>query len=334
MARRKEKAEFRTEPLTPEELAKFNILKKLGGKELARRMPAWARTPHPPRAAEFIPGQPAQVPSWTKKQTMAPQEFNFPDPRKEWTKDEYIAAFNRLNTLKNPRATAITSTGDAVAAHELFLFIVNDADFYRQQGFPIIQNLRRKVKRGIYKPDLALKLWRYLADSGAKKYTFQHDTGGRAQFWQQTKGYGIFTVPIREAAARELAAHYESEVMRKNPDVHIDIGSHNVKDGKYKWSEGIRNPRKRRRSAAQHAATRKLLAFNRARRGGATRRRLRRAVKRGVFSGLPIKLQEHRKGKWLTVAGFQGTPRGIKRAKAYARKYANFERVQVRLIRA
>lgn len=97
-----------------------------------------------------------------------------------------------------------------------------------------------------------------------------------------------------------------------------------------------RNPhrRKRRRSAAQRAATRKLLAFNRRRRGGRTRRKITRSS--GFWGGarLPIRLQEKRAGIWKTAAAFQGTPRGIKRAKAYARKYASFERVQVRLVRA
>jgi hypothetical protein len=235
------------------------------------------------------------------------------------------------NAKRNPvRATATIATGDAVAAQELYLFAVNESELYRQRIVPVINNLRKKVKKGIYRADLALKLWRYVADDAAKRYT--HGMYGHGP------GYGIFTVPIREAAARELAAHYESEVMRKNPDVHIDIGSHNVKDGKYKWSEGIRNPRKRRRSAAQRAATRKLLAFNRKRRGAGARhggkRRIRARRGGGKFYDLPVRLLEKRGGNWRTVAAFQGTPRGIKQAKTYARKYANFERVPVKLIRS
>jgi hypothetical protein len=105
---------------------------------------------------------------------------------------------------RNPRATAASSTGDAVAAHELYLFAINDPELYRQRIVPVINNLRKKVKKGIYRADLALKLWRYVADDAAKRYT--HGMYGHGP------GYGIFTVPIREAAARELAAHYASAV--------------------------------------------------------------------------------------------------------------------------
>ena len=127
------------------------------------------------------------------------------------------SSYIKLHPRWNPSAS-----GDAVAAHELALFIISDGELYRQQGLPIIQNLRRKIKRGIYKANLVLKLWRYLADSGAKKYTFEHDvyspTGSyahRAATWRNVKGYGIFTVPIRIATARELAAHYEEQVRAK-----------------------------------------------------------------------------------------------------------------------
>jgi hypothetical protein len=104
----------------------------------------------------------------------------------------------------NPRATATTSSGDAVAAHELFLFAINESELYRQRIVPVINNLRKKVKKGVYRADLALKLWRYVADDAAKRYTH----GG----YGTGKGYGIFTVPIREAAARELAEYYDENL--------------------------------------------------------------------------------------------------------------------------
>jgi hypothetical protein len=110
---------------------------------------------------------------------------------------------------------------DIHASRELYLFIANDRDLYRQQTVPIINNLRRKVKKGIYKPELAVKLWRYLADNGAKKYTFEHDTysstgtyAHHAATWRQIKGYGIFNVSTREGAARMLRDHYLSETIR------------------------------------------------------------------------------------------------------------------------
>jgi hypothetical protein len=109
---------------------------------------------------------------------------------------------------------------DKIAAHELALFIIQDVMLYAQQTQAIIKNLRRKVAKGNYNHDLALKLWRYLADSGAKKYSFEHADRQSHPAWQwhQYKGYGIFDVATRLETARELRDHYASEVTAKaNP---------------------------------------------------------------------------------------------------------------------
>ena len=53
---------------------------------------------------------------------------------------------------------------------ELDLYIMNDSDLYRQRFMPILLNLARKLKRGVYDHELAPKLWQYLVDQGAKKY--------------------------------------------------------------------------------------------------------------------------------------------------------------------
>lgn len=130
-----------------------------------------------------------------------------------------VVEFENPRTLKrNPSAR-----GDDVAAHELALFIINDSELYNSQAQAIIVNLQRKIKRGVYSPALALKLWRYLADSGAKKYVYLYSdrmVSGVRQFqvaaWHRVKGYGIFTVPIREKAAKELADHYDEQVKSKS----------------------------------------------------------------------------------------------------------------------
>ena len=57
---------------------------------------------------------------------------------------------------------------------ELELFIMNDQDLYRQMFLPIIMNLARKMKRGVYNHQMAPKLWQYLVDQGARKYVMQN----------------------------------------------------------------------------------------------------------------------------------------------------------------
>tara|TARA_B100001564_G_scaffold359887_1_gene383624 strand:- start:2001 stop:2360 length:360 start_codon:yes stop_codon:yes gene_type:complete len=59
---------------------------------------------------------------------------------------------------------------DSDAMNELKLFINNDEDLYRKQFMPIIANIKRKIKRGVYNHEMSPKLWMYLVDNAAKKY--------------------------------------------------------------------------------------------------------------------------------------------------------------------
>jgi hypothetical protein len=78
---------------------------------------------------------------------------------------------------------------------ELELYIMNDQDLYRQMFMPIIMNIVRKMKRGVYDHKLAPRLWQYLVDQGAKKYVQEH--GG-------TVG-NVFPKRAREELASDLA---------------------------------------------------------------------------------------------------------------------------------
>lgn len=87
---------------------------------------------------------------------------------------------------------------DEIAVRELVLYAENDADLYRQSALPIIANLQRKVKKGTYDAELAIKLWRYHADRAAKKYIQEFD--------------GEFSPATRNAAAKEFRDGYDEEV--------------------------------------------------------------------------------------------------------------------------
>lgn len=101
----------------------------------------------------------------------------------------------------NPRRGSPPNMGDA---RELFLFIENDADLYRQQYMPIMLNLAHKVKAGKYDKVKAVKLWGYLAESGAKKYAREF---GTASEWAQT-----FPPATRKAVAAMLARKFMDQV--------------------------------------------------------------------------------------------------------------------------
>lgn len=95
---------------------------------------------------------------------------------------------------------------DNMNADELAMFIINDGDLYRQNIQPVLKNLAKKIKKGVYDPEKALKLWQYSAQWGAQKYTKEFGIRG-------TNGsYGMFSPHDRREAAKQLAAHYEEEL--------------------------------------------------------------------------------------------------------------------------
>ena len=94
----------------------------------------------------------------------------------------------------------ITSTDDV---DELVLYITNDGDLYRSRALPTIANLARKLKRGSYDKDLAVKAWQYLADDGVRKYDKEFVSGQGKLFLDKA---------TRTAIAKELRDYYEEQV--------------------------------------------------------------------------------------------------------------------------
>ncbi len=105
---------------------------------------------------------------------------------------------------QQPQAQQELSPGENEAAKELAIFVDQDAELYRQQLTPIHDNLSRKKKKGIYNPELATKLFRYLVDNGAKKYAKEH-SGGVSHARQ------IFPGRVRNAVARQLKDTFDTE---------------------------------------------------------------------------------------------------------------------------
>ena len=70
----------------------------------------------------------------------------------------------------------ITEAQDSDAVNELDLFIMNDEELYRQRFMPIITNIKRKIKRGVYDHEKVIKLWMYLIDDAARKYVQEFGT--------------------------------------------------------------------------------------------------------------------------------------------------------------
>ena len=107
------------------------------------------------------------------------------------------------------------SEADSTAAREFALYIQNDGDLYRQRTTPIINNLAKKIKKGIYKKERALDLWDYLSTAGVKKY-FQV-FGGKGDIER-------VSTATRRLVSKELADYYQEEIddtvekLTKKPD--------------------------------------------------------------------------------------------------------------------
>lgn len=93
------------------------------------------------------------------------------------------------------------SDEDKIGQDELQLYIDNDSDLYRQRFTPIIKNLVKKKKKGVYNSIGATKAFLYLVVAGAKKYA--QDFGGD---WKK-----MFSVKDRLALARSYEKNFEQE---------------------------------------------------------------------------------------------------------------------------
>lgn len=83
------------------------------------------------------------------------------------------------------------------AAKELVLHADNDHHLYHSSHVPIMNNLRKKMKKGEYHPEKAKKLWAYHADRAAQSYAKHHGDG--------TPWHKMFSTSDRKSAA----SHFE-----------------------------------------------------------------------------------------------------------------------------
>lgn len=96
----------------------------------------------------------------------------------------------------------IAEEEDADAVRELVLYADNDGTLYQQSAVPIMKNLTRKWRKGVYDSELAAKLWLYHATRAAKNYA-------------QEFGYA-FSVQDRKAAAKEFEENWRAELEAGN----------------------------------------------------------------------------------------------------------------------
>ena len=70
----------------------------------------------------------------------------------------------------------IKEAQDSDAVNELDLYLMNNEELYRRRFMPIIENIKRKMRRGIYDHEKVIKLWMYLVDDAAREYVKEFGT--------------------------------------------------------------------------------------------------------------------------------------------------------------
>jgi len=107
---------------------------------------------------------------------------------------------------------------DTTAADELVLYIENTSDLSidgpRGQGRDVLLNALRKWRKGTYDPELAVKLFGYLVESGAKRYAKEF---GTEREWSK-----MFTPATRQEAARQIEAGFRQSAESGEYD-HVDV---------------------------------------------------------------------------------------------------------------
>jgi hypothetical protein len=112
-------------------------------------------------------------------------------------------------TSKNPGGPL-----DTHAATELENYITSDSGLYSSQHKPIQKNLITKMARGVYNHEKAVKLFGYLAESGAKKYI--REFGSPGDKWNE-----MFSPATRKSTAEELTRFFETEAKLGNYDSYL-----------------------------------------------------------------------------------------------------------------
>ena len=125
-----------------------------------------------------------------------------------------------------------------VESHELANYAISNAQLYRSRIAPIILNLQRKKKRGMYDHALALKLWKYAADDAAQRYTQEYGSVGT------NRSYGIFDVKKRMETAEILRDYYNEQVnkpFKRNPTLRATRPAKRKLHSRTHYDAGTRN---------------------------------------------------------------------------------------------
>jgi hypothetical protein len=115
------------------------------------------------------------------------------------------------------KPVAHRAPADEHAATELVLYIENTSDLSPDgpsgQGHSVLLNALRKYRKGTYDPALAVRLFEYLTEAGAKRYA--------KEFATEREWSTMFTPATRHEAAKQLEASFRNSAEQGEYD-HVD----------------------------------------------------------------------------------------------------------------
>ena len=105
------------------------------------------------------------------------------------------------------RSERASQTVDKHSAEDLRMYAENNEEVYERFITPVVKNLRRKVKKGIYDEDKALIAWQNVIDEAAKMYDKEQGSG---------KGsLTMFNKATRNEAAKGLMERMSDDVFQE-----------------------------------------------------------------------------------------------------------------------
>lgn len=116
---------------------------------------------------------------------------------------EFTSWLNPPGTKIDASKKEAKSSVDEHAARELYLYITNDGDLYKQMTEPIQKMLMKKIKKGIFDYDRSVKAWMNLADHAAHRYIAEFGSPG-------DNIQNTFSKATRWETAKELAQEFKS----------------------------------------------------------------------------------------------------------------------------
>jgi hypothetical protein len=138
--------------------------------------------------------------------------------RKRFAEMARSGAFKKAKRVadrdKNPVKRVVKVKKNPVVPNENFDYVMiqdikfvaeNDANLYRRQGRPIVENLAKKMAKGTFDAAKAVKLYEYLADSAVKDYSV-------SQLGKRTPTLTILSKPERQVLAQQLFESYADEI--------------------------------------------------------------------------------------------------------------------------